>query len=255
MLLSRPSRIAEAMLAFATATLLLHIPGDALAAIHSYTVTGVVDFLEIAPNYTLNDPEPVSGGETFTITFEFDDQAVQTSTNGTTVSFFNFAVENFILSIDNGLNGSSPVETVLEADNGSNHQWSIAAFPSGPSNLPESLSVFNELTASNEDFWFEFIDLTLYDFTTTAYAVSPPELIAPSSASFADPRFFMSWMSHDDPGAWVNVRATVTNVSSNMSAPVPGLALPGLAVLALILVGVVGATRGKSGRRIDLPRA
>lgn len=220
------------------------------ATIHSFTVTGVVEVLELPPDYFLDDAEPVSGGETFTLTFDFDDAAPFLSGNGTTLSVYDPAVSNLVLSISNGVSVSASSEGVVAADNGSNHQWSWSLFSGAAgfaTNLPDPLFATNDNSGSQETFGLQSIDFFLADPTGTVYTASPPELVLPTASVFSDQFLAIVWESFDSPGAFIRIETTVSSMTSTpVAAAVPGLGLPAIGLLAACAMGA--AARGLRAR-------
>lgn len=216
----------------------------AQATVHAFTVTGTVDFLDVPPDYIPSD-EPFVGGETFTLTFDFDDSTAQSSTNGTTVSSFAGAISNVSFSFSNGLSASATATDVLEADNGSNHQWSFSLFTGSPgftTDLPDPLVATNDISGMDEDFGLQSVNLVLLDLQAGAYSQSPPELVLPTSAVFEDAFVDVTWESFDSPGAFISAVTTVSSVSSTpIGGAVPVLTAPGLGLL-LFGLGGTGAT-------------
>ena len=217
-------------------------PLTAFGVIHQVTVTGSVELLEFPPDYSPSDPDPVDGGETFTLTFDFDDAAPLSSSSGSTISSYDTAVSNLSLVLSNGVTWTTAQDGVLAADNGSNHQWSIQSFTGSSgfsSNLPDPLFVFNELGGEDESFGLQAMNFVIFDPTGTAYGSAPPELLLPSSSVFPDLFLDIVWESFDSPGNFVTIVTTVSSLSSTpVASAVPLLAWPTLGVLAFGSMGV-----------------
>ncbi len=208
------------------------LAAGAHAATASYEVTGSVLFFDAPEPYIMNDPEPVSGGETFMLTFDVDDALPLTGGNGTTVSSYDAAVTNISLTIDTGDTFDASVEGVLAADNGSNHQWSFFAFESEPgasTTLPTVLSAYNFDTDTDEDFGLTSLNLVLLDLTSSVYGSSPPELVLPDPLDFGSQNLSISWVSFTT-GAEIGIVFTINDVTV---IPEPGTAL-------LLMLGLGG---------------
>ena len=252
--LSRALRSPRALhLLVALAVVPLLGPSVASAVIYDVTLTGTVQFFDEPFPYTLNDPFPADPGDSFTLTFQVDDQAAQTSTNGTTISEYGSAVSNFSLTIENGLAASATSDGVLAADNGSSHQWSLFADNGSPgftSNFPDPLSVYDELLDEDQDFFFFSIDVFLFDNTASAYALSPPELVAPTPAVFTNQNVSVVWAGGGGGGPPGQV-SLVLDVTGFTATPVGGPAVPalGLPAAGLLLAGLTAIGGAGLARR------
>lgn len=223
----------------------------AQAAVHQVTVTGQVLFFDEPFPYSLNDPAPVTGGETFTLTFLFDDAAPQTSASGTDVATYGAATSNLQFTTSNGLAFSATQEGVLAAINaGANHQWSVFVSNGSPGysgNLPDPLSAFNEDTFEDEDFGLADFSVTLLDAAEGAYVQTPPELVDPDVAVFETQFASILWTSFET-GASLEAVLEVSSVTSTPLAAAPGLGGLGLGLLSAVLLGVGGVTSRRSRR-------
>lgn len=236
-----------------SACLILLLPFVARADLHDVTITGSILGLEVPQDFSLNDPDPVDGSETFTLTFRFDDAAPLSGGNGTTISEYAGAISDLALTISNGLTLATSSEGVLAADNGSNHQWSVFVFTGSAgfsSNLPDPLSVYNSNADADETFVLQTLDLALLDLTASVYSSSPPELVVPG-AQFDNPILDVTWQSVDS-GEFVRILTSVSSVSSApVGAAVPALGLP---AIGLLVAGAITVAGGALRRRERGPR-
>ena len=227
----------------------------ASAVVHSYTVTGSVIFLDVPEEYFLEDEEPFSGGETFTLTFDLDDASPQSSTNGSTVASYDAAISNWSLSFSNGLDADATTGGVLAAVNtggAGNHQWSNTFFSGSPTfttTLPDPIFATNDNTFEMETFGLEIVGFSMFDSQSNAYVVTPPELLAATLTVFETPFLDIVWSSFENPGAQIQLATSVSNVVVvSAPTPVPVFGLPGMALLVGGL-GAVGAAGVGAGAR------
>ncbi len=217
-----------------SAILIFLLPVTAMAGLHDVTITGTILGLDVPQDFFLNDPDPVDGGESFTLTFQFDDATPISGGNGTTISEYGAAISNLNFVISNGVTIGIASEGVLAADNGSVHQWSVSVFTGSPgftTNLPDPLSVYNSNTSMDESFGLQSLDVVLFDLTATVYSSSPPELVVPG-AQFGNPILDVTWQSFNSPGEFVRIQTSVSSVSSTpVGVAVPALELPALGLL------------------------
>lgn len=207
-------------------------PSTATAELIDYVMEG--DFLEFFLHGPfIPDPNalPFSAGDSITVTFTLDDQAPPGPNFNPNFQSYPGAVIDISLLVDNGLFEEYDDESVIGGINGtSTHQWSVSGdfmSPGRQTNIPV-VTLFNEETFEDEDFYFRDSIIAWIDDTQSAFTQVPPELLAPTESLFDRQLVSFIFESAADPSRLIDFTFEIDTVN------VPEPSLPTATVIGLV---------------------